>query len=105
MLASGMPAGFTADQIAAIAALANLELSESERDLFARQLGEILAYAEIVQQIDTTGVPPTASVVSRHAADRADEVAASLDRDEVLAAAPDAALDAGFFKVPRVIGS
>jgi aspartyl-tRNA(Asn)/glutamyl-tRNA(Gln) amidotransferase subunit C len=104
MLASDMPAGFTRDQIAAIAALANLELDASELDLFARQLGEILAYAEVVQQIDTTGVPPTASVAARHAVDRADEVTPSLDRDEILAAAPDAALDAGFFRVPRVIG-
>ena len=99
-----MPAGFTRDQIAAIATLANLELDAAELDLFARQLGDILAYAEVVQQIDTTGVPPTASVVSRPAVDRADEISASLDRDEILAAAPDAALDAGFFKVPRVIG-
>jgi aspartyl-tRNA(Asn)/glutamyl-tRNA(Gln) amidotransferase subunit C len=104
MLAFGMPAGFSRDQIAAIAALAHLELDASEIDLFARQLGDILAYAEVVQQIDTTGVPPTASVVVRHAADRPDEVTPSLDRDEALAAAPDAALDAGFFKVPRVIG-
>ncbi len=104
MLASGMPAGFTRDEIAAIATLANLELDAAELDLFARQLGDILAYAEVVQHIDTTGVPPTASVVARHAADRADEVTPSLDRDEILAAAPDAALDAGFFKVPRVIG-
>ena len=73
-------------------------------DLFARQLGDILAYADEVQQIDTTGVPPTASVVARHAADRPDEVRPSLDRDEALANAPDAALDAGFFRVPRVIG-
>lgn len=99
-----MPAEFTREQIAAIAALAHLELSTSEVDLFARQLGEILAYAEVVQQIDTTGVPPTASVAGRHAADRLDEVGPSLDRDEVLAAAPDAAKDSGFFKVPRVIG-
>jgi len=104
MLASDMPAEFTREQIAAIAALAHLELSTSEVDLFARQLGEILAYAEVVQQIDTTGVPPTASVVARHATDRLDEVGPSLDRDDVLAAAPDAAQDAGFFKVPRVIG-
>ena len=104
MLASAMPAGFTRDEIAAIAALANLELDASELDLFTRQLGEILAYAEVVQQIDTTGVPPTASVVARHAADRADEMTPCLDRDEALAAAPDAALDAGFFRVPRVIG-
>ena len=103
MLAFGMPAGFSRDQIAAIAALAHLELDASEMDLFARQLGDILAYAEVVQQIDTTGVPPTASLVSAAAADRADEVRPSLDRDEALAAAPDAALDAGFFRVPRVI--
>jgi aspartyl-tRNA(Asn)/glutamyl-tRNA(Gln) amidotransferase subunit C len=99
-----MPAGFTRDQIAAIAALAHLELDASEIDLFTRQLGDILAYAEVVQQIDTAGVPPTASLVSRHAPDRTDEVRPSLDRDEVLGSAPDAALDGGFFKVPRVIG-
>jgi aspartyl-tRNA(Asn)/glutamyl-tRNA(Gln) amidotransferase subunit C len=99
-----MPAGFTREQIAAIAALAHLELDASEVDLFARQLGEILAYAEVVQQIDTTGVPPTASISGGHAADRPDEVSPSLDRDEALAAAPDTAMDAGFFKVPRVIG-
>jgi aspartyl-tRNA(Asn)/glutamyl-tRNA(Gln) amidotransferase subunit C len=98
-----MPAGFTRDQIAAIAALAHLELNASEIDLFARQLGDILAYAEVVQQIDTAGVPPTASLVSRDAADRTDEVRPSLDRDEALGSAPDAALDAGLFKVPRVI--
>lgn len=99
-----MPAGFTRDQIAAIASLAHLDLDASELDLFARQLGEILAYAEVVQQIDTAGVPPTASVVTRHAADRPDEVRPSLDRAEALAGAPDPALEAGFFKVPRVIG-
>jgi aspartyl-tRNA(Asn)/glutamyl-tRNA(Gln) amidotransferase subunit C len=104
MLAFGMPAGLTRDQIAAIAALAHLELDASEMDLFARQLGDILAYAEVVQQIDTTGVPPTASVVGGHAADRADEVRPCLDREEALAGAPDPARDAGFFRVPRVIG-
>jgi aspartyl-tRNA(Asn)/glutamyl-tRNA(Gln) amidotransferase subunit C len=104
MLAFGMPAAFTGEQIAAIAALANLELDASEIDLFARQLGDILAYAEVVQQIDTTGVPPTASVTAGLAADRPDEVEPCLDREEALAAAPDPALDAGFFKVPRVIG-
>ena len=65
---------------------------------------EILAYAEVVQQIDTSGVPPTASVTAGDPPDRADEVRPSLDRDEVLEGAPDAAIDAGFFKVPRVFG-
>ncbi len=104
MLAFGMPAGFTRDQIAAIASLAHLELDAAEIDLFTRQLGDILAYADAVQQIDTAGVPPTASLLARQASDRPDEVRPSLDREEALAAAPDATLDAGLFKVPRVIG-
>ena len=99
-----MPPGFTRDEVAAIAALANLELDESERDLFARQLGDILADADEVQQADTTGVPPTASVVTRHVSDRPDVVLPCLDRDAALANAPDAGLDAGLFRVPRVIG-
>jgi aspartyl-tRNA(Asn)/glutamyl-tRNA(Gln) amidotransferase subunit C len=99
-----MPAAFSREEVAKIAALANLELDASEVELFARQLGDILAYADQVQQIDTTGVPPTASVTTRHAADRADEVRPSLDRAEALANAPDAAVDAGLFRVPRVIG-
>jgi aspartyl-tRNA(Asn)/glutamyl-tRNA(Gln) amidotransferase subunit C len=99
-----MSSGFTRAQVEAIAALAHLELDEAEIDLFARQLGDILAAADEVQGVDTTGVPPTASVVTRHAADRADEVRPCLDRDEALANAPDPAHDAGLFKVPRVIG-
>jgi aspartyl-tRNA(Asn)/glutamyl-tRNA(Gln) amidotransferase subunit C len=95
---------FTREQVAAIAALANLELEPDELDLFAKQLGDILGYATEVQRIDTTGVPPTAAVVTRHASDRADEMRPSLDRETALANAPDAAVDAGLFRVPRVIG-
>jgi len=99
-----MAAGFSRTEVQAIAALAHLELDETEIELFARQLGDILEYANQVQNIDTTGVPPTASVLTRHATDRADEVRPSLDRADALANAPDANLDAGLFKVPRVIG-
>jgi len=99
-----MPAKLTRDEVAAVAALAHLELDASELDLFARQLGPILAYADQVQRVDTTGVPPTASVVTRHSFDRPDEVRPSLDVHDVLANAPEAAIDAGLFKVPRVIG-
>ncbi len=104
MLAFGMPAAFSRDDVMKIAALANLELEAAELDLFARQLGEILAYAEQVQQIDTTGVPATSDVLVAHSIDRLDEVVPSLDRDELLANAPDAAPEAGFFRVPRVMG-
>jgi aspartyl-tRNA(Asn)/glutamyl-tRNA(Gln) amidotransferase subunit C len=99
-----MPVGFTRAQVEAVAALANLELDDAEIELFAKQLGDILEYATQVQNIDTTGVPPTASVVTRHSADRTDVVRPSLDRDEALANAPEASARAGLFKVPRVIG-
>jgi len=104
MLAFGMAAGFTRAQVEAIAALANLELDPAETELFTRQLGEILAYADAVQHIDTTGVPPTAHLAARDAAERPDVVRPSLDREAALANAPDAAREAGFFRVPRVIG-
>lgn len=99
-----MASGFSRAQVEAVASLANLELSDSEIELFAKQLGDILEYATQVQNIDTTNVPPTASVISRHSADRADVIFPSLEREDALANAPDASLQAGLFKVPRVIG-
>lgn len=98
-----MAAGFTRSQVEAVAALAHLELSDNEAELFAHQLGTILAYAEQVQQIDTTGVEPTTSVAS-DVSERADTVQPSLDRASALANAPDPQPAAGLFKVPRVIG-
>ena len=99
-----MPVQFRSAEVQAIAALAQLELSPGEVDLFARQLGEFLEYATDVLAIDTTDVEPTAYVLTRQESDRPDEVRPSLDRREALAGAPDPALDAGFFRVPRVIG-
>jgi len=102
-----MPASFSRDQIAALAQLARLELDEAEAESFRRQLGEILDYATQVQQIDTTGVPPTASVLMRlvnESGDRDDETMPSMDRLDALANAPDGAREAGLFKVPRVLG-
>jgi len=105
MLAFAMPA-FSRDEVARIAALANLDLEPAEIDLFARQLGDILAYANELQQLDTTGVTPTTGVApgDDNAGDRADEVRPSLDRAAALANAPDPAMGAGLFRVPRVIG-
>ena len=97
-------ASFSRAEVEAIASLAQLELAPAEIDLFGRQLAEILTYVEQLQRIDTTGVPPTASIVAAHAADRDDTVRPSLDRAEAMANAPDAARQAGLFRVPRVIG-
>ena len=86
-----------------IAELARLELTHDELELFTRQLGDILTYVEQIRALDTTGVAPTSQVLNRPV-DRDDVPAATLSRPELLGNAPDAALEAGLFKVPRVIG-
>ena len=94
----------TREEVERVAALASLELTEAEIEIFTRQLAEILEYARQVQQIDTAGVLPTSHGVAVRPVDRADEHRPSLERDDVLAAAPDPAQRAGLFRVPRVIG-
>ena len=86
-----------------IAALAHLELTDEEKRLFTRQLADILSYAEQLQALDTAGVPATAHVALA-ARERDDVPAGSLPVEAALANAPDAALEAGLFRVPRVIG-
>jgi aspartyl-tRNA(Asn)/glutamyl-tRNA(Gln) amidotransferase subunit C len=87
-----------------IAALAQLELTDEEKQLFTKQLADILAYAEQVQAIDTNGVPATAHVDAAQQREREDVPRPSLPVDDALANAPDADREAGLFRVPRVIG-
>jgi len=94
----------TRQDVERIASLARLELTDREKDLFVRQLTEVLEYAEQIQAIDTSDVPPTSQVVSGQATDREDLPAPSLANTEALANAPDPASKAGLFRVPRVIG-
>lgn len=91
------------EEVARIAALAHLALTEEEAALFARQLAAILEYAAEIRGLDTSGVEPTARVLGRLPVDRPDETGASLSREDALANAPDPSPDRAFFRVPRVI--
>jgi aspartyl-tRNA(Asn)/glutamyl-tRNA(Gln) amidotransferase subunit C len=97
-----MPRRFTRTDVESVARLARLALEPEEQDLFARQLDDILAYAIHVQDVDTTGVPPTSHALVSEIPLRDDAVRAGLPREEAQAAAPAAAH--GLFKVPRVLG-
>jgi aspartyl-tRNA(Asn)/glutamyl-tRNA(Gln) amidotransferase subunit C len=99
-----MPERLTRADVDRIAALARLELTESEKDLFVHQLSHVLEYAEQIQQIDTAGVPPTSHVLARAPADRPDDPRPGLTNADVLANAPDPSPHTGLFRVPRVIG-
>lgn len=99
-----MSTALTIADVERIAALAQLELTDEEKQLFTRQLADILAYAEQVQAIDTSGVPATAHVHAGQRTEREDEPQPSLPVGDAVANAPDADRLAGLFRVPRVIG-
>ena len=95
-------ATLTRADVTRIAELARLELTTDELDLFTRQLGDILVYVEQIRGLDTSGVAPTSHVLGRPV-ERPDDPGGSLSRPAALENAPDAALEAGLFKVPRVL--
>ena len=91
----------TPETVEHVARLAHLSLTSEERTTFARQLDDVLAYAESIQTLDTAGVEPM-SHASGAGLLREDRPQPSLDRERVLDAAPDS--DRGLFRVPRVLG-
>jgi len=99
-----MPGDFTRADVERIARLARLELTEQEKALITPQLSNFLAYAEQVQTVDTSGVPPTSHPLGTLGAWREDTPRPSLPRDQALSQAPEADRSAGLFKVPRVLG-
>jgi len=95
---------FTAKDVERLARLARLALTPEEISLFSRQLADFLAYAEQVQQADTSGITPTSHAIGAPTELREDGVTPCLPRDLAVSQAPEAARGAGLFKVPRVIG-
>ena len=98
-----MSTTFTIEDVERVAALARVELTDAEKQTFTQQLADILAYAEQVQAVDTTGIQATAHV-NPHDVERGDDPKPSLSVEDALANAPDPAPSGGLFRVPRVIG-
>ncbi len=94
-------ASLSRGDVAKVAHLARLRLSEVELDMFTGQLAQILEHANDIAALDLEGVMPTAHPFGLVNVVREDVVGPCLDRDEVLAMAPDA--DDGRFAVPRII--
>lgn len=92
----------TLAEVEHIADLARLNLTPEEKERFRVQLSAILEYAARLQAVDTTGIPPTASVLPGQAILRADEPKAGLSAEETLKNAPDAHQNQ--FRVPPVLG-
>ena len=82
------PNSITRDDVAKVAALARLELTEPELETFTHQLADILDHAADLSALDLDGVEPLGTPVALENVLRADEPGTTLDRDEVLASAP-----------------
>jgi aspartyl-tRNA(Asn)/glutamyl-tRNA(Gln) amidotransferase subunit C len=91
----------TIEEVKHIAHLARLRLSPEEMNLYRDQLSEILDYAARLQEIDTSGIPPTSSVLPARAVLRADTPQQGLSIEDLFANAPEA--DQDQFKVPPVL--
>lgn len=90
----------TLEEVEHIAKLARLELTLAEKDLYREQLSAILDYAARLQAVDTTGVPPTSSVLPPSTRLRADDPQPPLPRQALLRNAPQ--VQAEQFQVPPV---
>jgi len=84
-----------------IALLARLGLTEAEVEKFKEQLSNIMENFEILQQVDTADVVPTAQSIALHNVVSDDEVIPSLPSDEILANAP--RKEGEFFRVRAVL--
>ena len=89
------------DDVLHIALLARLGLTETEVNRFREQLSNILENFEILQQVDTSNVLPTAQSIPLQNVVRGDEVAPSLSQSEILANAP--RRDENWFRVKAVL--
>ena len=89
-------------EVAHVAHLARLRLSDDELGIFTRQLGAVLEHAKDVEALQLDGVEPISHPFPLENVTREDEVGEMLDRDKVLDQAP--AAEDGRFQVPQILG-
>jgi aspartyl-tRNA(Asn)/glutamyl-tRNA(Gln) amidotransferase subunit C len=89
-------------EVEKVSLLGRLLLGEAELDTMTHQLGDILAYMELLGEVDTAGIEPMAHAIDVSNAFREDRARPSLPRDEALANAPHR--DAECYRVPAVLG-
>ncbi len=89
------------EEVLHIALLARLGLTETDVERFSEQLSNILENFEVLEQVDTSGVLPTAQSITLQNVMKDDEASTSLPPPEILANAPQKEGD--FFRVRAVL--
>jgi aspartyl-tRNA(Asn)/glutamyl-tRNA(Gln) amidotransferase subunit C len=98
MSEAGRQSGF---DVAYVAHLARLKLTDDERQQLQSQLEQILAYVSELNEVDVTSFEPMTQAIDCANVMRADDVAPGLDHEIVMANAPEHRL--GHFILPRII--
>lgn len=91
----------TKEEVAQIAFLARLELSEQEAETLGGHINRLLENFETLQALDTEHVEPTSHTIPVRNVFRPDVSRPSLPQDSVVANAPEPA--DGMFEVPRIV--
>jgi len=91
----------TVEEVRHIAKLARLQLTTEEERLYTEQLSDILDYASRLGEVDTSNIPPTASVLPLRAPLRPDMVRPCTPRERILRNAPSD--QEGMFRVPPIL--
>ena len=89
------------EEIIHIAKLASLNLSEEEIEGYAKDMTEILGFADMINSVNTDEIKETIAANENYNVFRKDEVIPSIDRDVLLQNAP--SKDEGMFRIPKVI--
>jgi len=99
---SGGDTGITRDEVAHLARLSRLAVTDAELDVFAGQLEVIIAAVSRVDEVAADDIPPTSHAVPLQNVFRADELRPGLTQEQALACAP--AAEDGRFRVPQILG-
>ena len=91
----------TREDVQKVARLARLKLREDELERFTSQLGQVLEYVRVLEELDTRDVEPMAHAVEVTNVWRDDAIAPSLTRESALANAPHT--DGRYFLVPPIL--
>jgi len=94
-------AKITKQDVEYVAALAQLSPDEETKERLVKEMGEILAYMDKLNELDTSNIEPTMHAIPATNVFRDDAVAPGLERDEALANAPKS--DGEYFLVPRIL--
>lgn len=90
----------TVKDVEHVAKLARLELTEEEKVLYTKQLGDVLKYVDQMNEVDTSNIKPMTQVVDFVNVMREDEPHQEISKEDLMSNAPEE--ENGFFKVPKI---